>query len=307
VRVGLIALGATLVLVGCRHEPERTASLQAPRDLGMIVFVGEDNRDYAMRPSGEGLRPFAFRRWCVPLDFSLDGRVVACATSWPEIDDVYVMNRDGSDWRRVPLPRGSVVADASLSPDGRQLIFTNARRGFEIWRVSTDGRRPERLVVGGVNQHPRWSPDGTRITYIHEGQITACGIGDVVVMDVNSRRHRVVARDASLAKWSPDGKQIAFVDDCGTIRTASVGGGRTKVVARGAYVPDFAWSPNGTSIAFHRQQDRCSEGVKRVFPGPPSDCTRVFVVSTIAPNPRPVGTVATSSAALFWLPSSAAG
>jgi len=36
-------------------------------------------------------------------------------------------------------------------------------------------------------------------------------------------------------EWSPDEKQIAFADDCGTITTASVGGGLAKVVAREAY------------------------------------------------------------------------
>jgi len=203
----------------------------------VIVFEGEDGDLYAMRPDGKGIRAFVLRRPCIPLDFSRDGRVVACATSWAGVDHIYVMNRDGSDRHRVPLSRGAHVVDASLSPDGRQLAITNARTAdsFEIWRVSTNGTGAQRLVVEGVSQQPRWSPDGRRIAYVHEARVTACAAGDAVVMDANGRHRRVVARNITVAKWSPDEKQIAFADDCGTITTASVGGGLAKVVAREAY------------------------------------------------------------------------
>lgn len=155
---------ATGVVAACDSASPRVRRASAPDHPGVIVFEGEDGDLYAMRPDGKGLRPFVLRRPCIPLDFWRDGRVVACTASWPGIDHIYVMNRDGSHRHRVPLPRGAEVADASLSPDGRQLAFTNARTAdsFEIWRVSTNGTGARRLVVGGVNQ-PRWSPDGRRI------------------------------------------------------------------------------------------------------------------------------------------------
>jgi dipeptidyl aminopeptidase/acylaminoacyl peptidase len=167
----------------------------------VIVFEGEDGDLYAMRPDGKGIRAFVLRRPCIPLDFSRDGRVVACATSWAGVDHIYVMNRDGSDRHRVPLSRGAHVVDASLSPDGRQLAITNARTAdsFEIWRVSTNGTGAQRLVVEGVSQQPRWSPDGRRIAYVHEARVTACAAGDAVVMDANGRHRRVVARSITVA------------------------------------------------------------------------------------------------------------
>lgn len=141
---------------------------------------------------------------------------------------------------------------------------------------------------------------------VHEARVTACAAGDAVVMDANGRHRRVVARNTTVAKWSPDAEQIAFVDDCGTITTASVGRGSAKVVAREAYEPDFAWSPDGANIAFERQQDPCGDGVQRDPAGAPPDCTRVFVVPATGGKPRPVGRIATGGTGPFWLPSSAA-
>jgi WD40-like Beta Propeller Repeat len=305
--VSLLTCAAGIV-AACDSASPGAQRAWAPGDPGVVVFEGEDGGLYAMRPDGKSLRPFVLGRPCVPLDFSRDGRVVACAGSWPGIEHIYVMNRDGSNRRRVPLPPGAEVADASLSPDGRQLAFTNARAAdsFEIWRVSKSGTGARRLVVGGVNQRPRWSPDGRRIVYVREARVTACAAGDAVVMDTNGRHRRVVARNITVAKWSPDERRIGFVDDCGTITTAPVAGGVARVVARRAYEPDFAWSPSGLNIAFARQQDPCPYGVRRGLAGAPPECARVRVVSATGGPPRPVGPIATTGTAPFWLPSSAA-
>jgi dipeptidyl aminopeptidase/acylaminoacyl peptidase len=276
----------------------------AAKDPGVIVFRGEDGGWYAMKPDGSGLSRFALPRFCVPLDFAADGRTVVCAR--PRSEHVYVMRRDGANRRRVPPPPRGSVADPSLSPSGRQLVFTSARtaEAFDVWKTSSQGTNPQRLVVGGINQQPRWSPDGRRIAYVHGATPSACAAGDVVVIDANGRNPRVIARRKSLAQWSPEGKQLAFVDDCGTITAAPAGSRSSRVLARFAYTPEFAWSRDSAMIAFPRQQDRCGDGVRRGLRGAPPECTRIFVVRLTRGGPKPVGKIAISGG-LFWLGSAA--
>ena len=77
--------------------------------------------------------------------------VVACSDdSIPrDLSGIYVMRRDGADWRRIPLPPGHRHSP-SLSPDGDEIVFLYSRqvygRIFEVWKAG----------VGGENalQHP---------------------------------------------------------------------------------------------------------------------------------------------------------
>src|SRR5438309_2958337 len=70
------------------------------------------------------------------------------------------------DWQQV--------ADPQISPDGSQIVYTRRwvnkiddRFDAALWVVNADGTRDRFLAKGGG---ARWSPDGTRIAYVNDGE-----------------------------------------------------------------------------------------------------------------------------------------
>ena len=66
------------------------------------------------------------------------------------------------------------VGSPTLSPDGGQVVYSRTwtdkigdRRRSELWIMNADGSRKRALVDGSS---PQWSPDGTRIAYVAEGE-----------------------------------------------------------------------------------------------------------------------------------------
>jgi TolB protein len=103
-------------------------------------------------------------------------------------------------------------------------------------------------------QRPRWSPDGTKLSF--QAYDTPGGSAIWIINSDGSGLKRVT--DAALYSaepdWSPDGRQMIFTSLDGTIAQLFVmdvdGGGRRQV----SHFPQFAaypkWSPDGTRIAF---------------------------------------------------------
>ena len=66
------------------------------------------------------------------------------------------------------------VANPRISPDGRQVVYERGwvdkmkdRRQSSLWIMDADGTRNRFLVEGSSAV---WSPDGTRVAYLAEGQ-----------------------------------------------------------------------------------------------------------------------------------------
>ncbi|MFQ6118135.1 MAG: TolB family protein, partial [Candidatus Bipolaricaulia bacterium] len=73
--------------------------------------------------------------------------------------DIYTMNPDGSDLRRLTSGTGNNEAP-SWSPDGRHIAFSSDRSGIPqiyIMRADGSGQRPVTRLAGG-GYAPSWSP-----------------------------------------------------------------------------------------------------------------------------------------------------
>ena len=113
------------------------------------------------------------------------------------------------------------VSNPQISPDGNQIIYTrswvdklNDSRKSSLWIIDADGSRNRTLSEGSG---ARWSPDGTRIAYTHEGDPRGSQIF-VRWMDAEGAKSQITRLDngPSNLRWSPDGQWIAFtsrVDD----------------------------------------------------------------------------------------------
>jgi dipeptidyl aminopeptidase/acylaminoacyl peptidase len=107
------------------------------------------------------------------------------------------------------------VGDAKISPDGSRIIYTRrfvnrAQDRWEtaLWIMNVDGSENRFLTKGGS---PIWSPDGTRIAYIADGEPKGAQIF-VRWMNAEGATSQVsrVEQNPSDIGWSPDGKWIGF-------------------------------------------------------------------------------------------------
>lgn len=107
------------------------------------------------------------------------------------------------------------VADPQISPDGSQIVYTrrwvdkvNDRWESSLWIMNADGGKNRFLVKGSS---PRWSPDGTRIAFLAEGQPKGQQIF-VRWMDAEGATTQItrVEKTPTDLAWSPDGAQLAF-------------------------------------------------------------------------------------------------
>ena len=116
---------------------------------------------------------------------------------------------DYLEWEGVQTP--------TFSPDGRQIVFTrrwidkvNDKWESSVWIMNADGSRSRMMLKGSA---ARWSPDGTRIAYVADGEPRGPQIF-VKWVDVEgggpATQITRVTESPSDITWTPDGKSILF-------------------------------------------------------------------------------------------------
>jgi len=106
------------------------------------------------------------------------------------------------------------VSGPRISPDGEEIIYTrswtdmvNDRRRSDLYIMDIDGGR-NRFFTGGSS--PQWSPDGSRVAYLSQGEPRGSQIF-VKYKDLEgSTQITRVEKSPSNITWSPDGKYISF-------------------------------------------------------------------------------------------------
>jgi len=107
------------------------------------------------------------------------------------------------------------VADPRLSPNGASVVYTRRwvdkhadRWESALWIMNADGSRNRFLVKGSGAV---WSPDGTRVAYLAEGDPKGTQVW-VRWMDGEGAASQVTrsAEPIGDLRWSPDGRSLGF-------------------------------------------------------------------------------------------------
>ena len=137
--------------------------------------------------------------------------------------EIYVMNADGSNPRRLTNNRGWDFAPA-WSPDGKRIAFVSDRDGHvhakhgwstnEIYVMDTDGGNQQNLTNDPHDDRsPSWSPDGKRIVFSANRNWDNPQSIDIYVMDADGNNLQRLTNNPNEDQdpsWSPDGERIVF-------------------------------------------------------------------------------------------------
>ncbi|HLT82769.1 MAG TPA: hypothetical protein VKZ83_00940 [Phototrophicaceae bacterium] len=255
-----------------------TATTLDPQPGNDTATVDVDVRPGELRPGREPRLAFGY----VP-----DGELPS------DVADVYWA--DGGEFRvlaeqTAPDPDGRrLVTEThpSYSPDGRQLVLAADRELTGVHQLLV-GRTQEGLTglvdlapldyertSAASDDQPAWSPDGTRIAFVRsDGETSLLALvdlagGEVLVLDTFAGGGELPSQVSS-PSWSPDGTRLAVAaggglwvvdlsDPAATVHPVRVAAplcpGPPGSCDEQLLGGDPSWSPDGTRVAFVREDD----------------------------------------------------
>ena len=203
-----------------------------------------------------------------------------------------IFKLDGGLETQLTSSAPGAAVNSDWSPDGERIAFDSDRDGLSVnlYAMDADGGNVVPLISDdGFDGFPSWSPDGSRIAWDHEGESYPATQGIWTMSADGADRVQVttppqpgIEYDSEPA-YSPDGSRIAFTRYRGTCRfpnrerfvsaacTSAIhlvrtdGSGLRRLTAWGHGVASPDWSPDGSSIAFHRGDDGAQGGKLDVY------------------------------------------
>jgi TolB protein len=248
----VLAIAATVMTWLAFPAPQAGATF--PDDNGRIVFRRFLDAEqttgalFTIRPDGSGERQVTHPPAGVHdrnPDVSPDGRRIVFQRSGPTMDDIFVVNADGSGLRQLTSmghPEGTCLPDSgncstspAWSPDGRWIAFGRMSgpvvdglvETFALFVMRADGshvrqltqRRPQATGATGEDAEPQFSPDGKKLLFQRRNVRTARPVDGVAIwtLDLRTGRERRVTpfhlQAGDTPDWSPDGRRILFHDN----------------------------------------------------------------------------------------------
>lgn len=279
--------------------PVRQVSIDVDEGTWMNLDVSPDGRTIAFDllgdiytlPIGGGAatRIAAGLPFEMQPKFSPDGTRIAFTSDRGGGDNIWIMNRDGSDVRQVTKESFRLITTPAWSPDGMYIAarkhFTTARSlgTGEIWLYHLGGGDGVKLVARASEQlqkelgEPVFTPDGKGVYYTRN---TTPGNTFIYAQDTNAEVFAIERIDIASGEVtkivggpggavrptpSPDGRRLAFVKrERGKSKLYAVDLRSGEIVklydhldqdlqetwaVHGVY-PSMAWTPDSRSLVF---------------------------------------------------------
>jgi len=146
---------------------------------------------------------------------------------------LYMMNADGTEQKRVTSDGPGINFNISWSPNGNRLAFQSSPEFnpgvFSIYTIGIDGKRRKRITDGQYNDtYPRWSPDGNQILFLQSPALHK------FYRDRTSEESRLAGTSTEV--------MLLNLED----------GARTPVTQNNLQETDPTWSADGTEVYYLR-------------------------------------------------------
>jgi Tol biopolymer transport system component len=204
------------------------------------------------------------------LRWSPDGSQLAFVSNRAGQLDLYVMNVDGSNVRRL-TDSLEYVAELVWSPDSKLLAFSSASENRVIWLATIETGEVQPLVEKDDNTLLEWSPDGQWLLYVADVvEDIAEDSGFLHLLNVATGEDRVINADpikSGYGVWSRDGSKIVVTGNDVTDREMLfIYDVESQALSsnllqhywdrnKECCYTETALSPDGTELAFTKSRD----------------------------------------------------
>lgn len=165
----------------------------------------------------------------------------------------------------VAAGEGSDQALAALLQGRRGFLVWSSNRGgnHDIWIRTLPGGEPRQLTTHPHTEYyPRISPDGSRILFARSREEWTSQRDlvnwQVILLDLESGRERVLTTNGNAATWSADGRKVYFQRDGRQVVELDLASGKEQVLlesGKNIKLPVDTWlglpnvSPDGDKVA----------------------------------------------------------
>jgi len=151
--------------------------------------------------------------------WSPGGKHIAFVSMHDDIEQIFLMNTDGSGVEAL-TPLEVKTIHPNWHPDGKSLAYCTdddlkppKKNPAEIYSIDITSKKITKLIEGGVNTYPAWSPDGKRIAF---RRMLGENNSEVFIANADGGDARNLTNDPAFdgwPSWSPDGTKIAFASN----------------------------------------------------------------------------------------------
>jgi len=178
--------------------------------------------------------------------WSPDGRQLAVVLTKDGGSQIYLMNPDGSNLRRITFS-GAIDTEPFFTRDGQFIYFTSDRGGSpQIYRMPAGGGEASRVTFDGdYNVSPRISPDGKTLAYIARNS----GRFQLMAMDLDTRQAQPLTdgQNDESPSFAPNSRMILYASDVenrGVLAAVSSDGRvKQRLTIQAADVREPSWGP----------------------------------------------------------------
>jgi len=179
---------------------------------------------------------------------------------------VYVINLEGGEPAQTTFGDNE-IGNLAVSPDGLRIAFISRKEEANIYSHDLENKEFDWTANIGTQLLPEVSPDGNQIAFQTTSRTAKLYESSIKIKPLEADSRTLLMTDnGGNAKWSPDGKSLAFLrfsDKEYNLWKVSVSGqSEKKLTSGGVYlggstsVPfnlrgtNYSWSPDGNQIAF---------------------------------------------------------